>query len=1147
MSSSLLLTRRFAPLFWCQFFSAFSDNFLKNALVFLLVFKVAGPAADALTQLVAAVFIAPYFFLSALGGEMADRFDKARVAQRLKLVEIGIAFIAIAGFWLNTLGYETASLTILYIAVFLFGTIGSFFGPIKYGILPDHLHRSELPSGNALVEGATFIAILLGLIVGGMAAKQGGDPGSFALLMIVFSLLCWGSSLFIPPTGEAAPDLVIRRNIIVSTFDLINHLRDDRRIWWGALVTSWFWLVGAVAVALLVPLVKDVFGGTEEVAETCLAIFTISIPIGAGLAAWLAAGRIILLPTLIGSVLLGVFAIDLGWSTFNVAPIPGLTGYLSLFGSWRGIRLAIDLAGIAIAGGLFIVPTFSAVQAWAGVDRRARVIAAVNVLNAAFIAGGTGLVALLQWLLGLSVPGVFILLGVASLFVAVAIGRTMPASALSDALSIIYRTFFRTEIEGIENLNNAGPNLIIALNHVSFLDAGLALSLRNRRPIFAIDVAIARRWWVRPFVHLTRAIALDPLKPMALRSLIDAVKAGDALIIFPEGRITVTGSLMKVYDGAAMIADKANAEILPVRIEGLEQTPFSRLSRSQVRRRWFPKVTVTVLEPVRLTVDPELKGRKRREAAGAALYGIMSDLVFRTTSTDRTVIEALIQAADRYGHHRVAVEDPVSGALSYQRLLTAATILGTKLLPLSEEGRAVGIMLPNANGAVVTLLGLMSAGRVPAMINFTAGAANVLAACKAARIETILTSRIFVERAKLSTLVATIESKVRIAYLEDIRASVRLTEKIRGLLNYRKPLVSRRADDWAAILFTSGSEGAPKGVVLSHRNMLANAAQAAARIDFGREDKVFNVLPIFHSFGLTIGVVLPLVSGVRVYLYPSPLHYRTVAELIYAVNATIMFGTDTFLNGYARVAHPYDFRSLRYILAGAEPVKEATRRTYMEKFGLRILEGYGVTETAPALALNTPMFNKFGSVGRILPGMEARLEKVDGVEEGGRLLVRGPNVMLGYLKLDNPGVLEPPDEGWHDTGDIVTIDEQGFVTIKGRAKRFAKVAGEMISLAAVEALASELWPNVPSAVVALPDPRRGERLILITQQKNATRSEFQAFAKARHASELMNPSEVWTWDKLPMLGSGKVDMISLTRLVHERISAQEQPLARATG
>jgi acyl-[acyl-carrier-protein]-phospholipid O-acyltransferase/long-chain-fatty-acid--[acyl-carrier-protein] ligase len=329
--------------------------------------------------------------------------------------------------------------------------------------------------------------------------------------------------------------------------------------------------------------------------------------------------------------------------------------------------------------------------------------------------------------------------------------------------------------------------------------------------------------------------------------------------------------------------------------------------------------------------------------------------------------------------------------------------------------------------------------------------------------------------------------------------------------------------------------------------MLANAAQAAARIDFGCEDKVFNVLPVFHSFGLTVGVVLPLVSGVRIYLYPSPLHYRTVAELIYAVNATIMFGTDTFLAGYARVAHPYDFRSLRYILAGAEPVKEATRRTYMEKFGLRILEGYGVTETAPALALNTPMFNKFGSVGRILPGMEARLEKVEGVEEGGRLFVRGPNVMLGYLKVENPGVLEPPPEGWHDTGDIVSIDEQGFLTIKGRAKRFAKIGGEMISLAAVETLAGDLWPNEPSAVVAVPDMRKGERLILLTQHKNATRVEFQTFAKGKHASDLMIPSDVWVLDKLPMLGSGKVDTMAAGRLVQERLAAKPDAIARAMG
>jgi acyl-[acyl-carrier-protein]-phospholipid O-acyltransferase/long-chain-fatty-acid--[acyl-carrier-protein] ligase len=286
---------------------------------------------------------------------------------------------------------------------------------------------------------------------------------------------------------------------------------------------------------------------------------------------------------------------------------------------------------------------------------------------------------------------------------------------------------------------------------------------------------------------------------------------------------------------------------------------------------------------------------------------------------------------------------------------------------------------------------------------------------------------------------------------------------------------------------------------------------------------------------------------VRIYLYPSPLHYRTVAELIYGVNATIMFGTDTFLNGYARVAHAYDFRSLRYIIAGAEPVKESTRRTYMEKFGLRIFEGYGVTETAPALALNTPMFNRFGTVGRILPGMDARLEKVEGVEEGGRLFVRGPNVMLGYLKVENPGVLEPPAEGWHDTGDIVTIDAEGFIAIKGRAKRFAKIGGEMISLAAVEALASDLWPDALSVVVAVPDVRKGERLVLVTQKKDATRADIQAFAKTRHAADLMIPSEVWVQDKLPLLGAGKVDAMAVAKLVKEQIAAKSEEMARATG
>jgi acyl-[acyl-carrier-protein]-phospholipid O-acyltransferase/long-chain-fatty-acid--[acyl-carrier-protein] ligase len=1130
MLSTLMTSRRFAPLFWCQFFSAFNDNFLKNSLVFLILFKMSGPDSEALITVAGAILIFPFFILSALGGEMADRFDKAFVAERLKLIEIGVAAIAVLGFWLH-------SLPILFLALFCFGVIGALFGPIKYGILPDHLAEPELPTGNALVEGATFIAILLGTIVGGLAAKDGGDPASFGTLIMVFAVFCWIAARFIPATGEAAPDLKIDSNIARSTFKLLRELKAQPRLWWGGLVVSWFWLVGIVVMSLLPPLVKNILGGDETVVTTFLAIFSIAIAVGSGLASWLASGRIILVPTVFGAVLLGACALDLGFATFDVAPNTATLGIAGVFGTARGIRIAADLAGLAIAGGLFIVPAFSAVQAWAGQDHRARVVAAVNVLNAAFMTLGALGVGMIQKF-GVTVPYLFMAVGIANLVVAVMIVRTMPTSPMHDLLSIIFRAFFRTEITGLGNIAKAGPNCIIALNHVSFLDAPLALSFLGKDPVFAIDTGIAQRWWVKPFLKLTRAMPLDPTKPMATRTLIHAVQGGETLIIFPEGRLTVTGGLMKIYDGAGLIADKSNVMVVPIRIKGLEATPFSRLERGQVRRRWFPKVTVTILEPVKLSLDPALKGKKRRMAAGAALYQVMSDLVFRTTSTDRTIVEALIEAARTHGTSSIAVEDPVTGSLSYRHLLLGAAVLGRKLMPLAAAGDAIGVMLPNANGAAVTIFALMSAGRIPAMINFSAGATNVRSACRAANIKVIVTSRTFVERARLGALVQAVESDVRMVYLEDVRASVTSADKIRGLLDWKRPLVRRQADDPAAILFTSGSEGTPKGVVLSNRNMLANAAQAEARIDFSPRDKVFNVLPVFHSFGLTVGLILPLVSGVQVYLYPSPLHYRIVPELIYGVNATILFGTDTFLAGYARSAHPYDFRSLRYLLAGAEPVKEATRRTYMEKFGLRILEGYGITETAPALALNTPMFNKFGTVGRLLPGMEARLEPVPGVDDGGRLYVRGPNVMLGYLRVENPGVLERPVEGWHDTGDIVSIDDEGFITIKGRAKRFAKVGGEMISLAAVEALAAELWPDALSGCTAIPDPRKGERLVLVTNRQDASRSQFLAFAKSKHAADMMVPADIIVVDKIPLLGSGKIDNIALSQLVRERVKLE---------
>jgi acyl-[acyl-carrier-protein]-phospholipid O-acyltransferase/long-chain-fatty-acid--[acyl-carrier-protein] ligase len=716
--------------------------------------------------------------------------------------------------------------------------------------------------------------------------------------------------------------------------------------------------------------------------------------------------------------------------------------------------------------------------------------------------------------------------------------KTLPTSGFRDFISILFRAFLRLEVEGLENIRKAGPAPIIALNHVSFLDGALALALTEEEPTFAVDYTIAQAWWVKPFLKLCNFLPLDPSKPMATRTLIKTVKSGETLVIFPEGRITVTGALMKVYDGAAMVADKTGSMIVPVRIDGLEKSFFSRLNATHVRRRLFPKVKVTILEPVRLSVPEELKGRKRRMAAGASLYQVMSMLMFATTRTDTTVLERVIETARERGFGQLAVQDPVTGSLTYGKLLTGAAVLGAKFKAMFPDETVLGLLLPNANGSVATLLGVMSAGKTPAMLNFTAGAANILSACKAADVKTILTSRAFVTQAKLTPVVEELSRQVKIVWLDDLRQTIGLSDKLVGLLRKGAPLAARRADDAAVILFTSGSEGSPKGVVLTHRNILSNAAQAASRIDFHSGDKVFNILPVFHSFGLTAGTILPLISGVPVYFYPSPLHYRIIPELIYASNATIIFGTDTFLNGYARMAHPYDFRSIRYCFAGAEPVKASTRALYMEKFGVRILEGYGVTEAAPVISLNTPMFNKAGSVGKIMPGMEYRLEPVAGVATGGRLFIRGANVMAGYLRAEKPGQLEPLPDNWHDTGDIVEVDDEGFIFIRGRAKRFAKIGGEMVSLAAVEALAGELWPNNLSVVVSLHDPKKGEKLILLTEAPEATRASFLTFAKQKGAMDMMIPSDVKI-GAVPVLGSGKVDFVTAARLLADQTKATE--------
>lgn len=736
---------------------------------------------------------------------------------------------------------------------------------------------------------------------------------------------------------------------------------------------------------------------------------------------------------------------------------------------------------------------------------------------------------------------------------------------LRNLLHCLFKLFFRVEVTGLEHIEKAGKRALIIANHQSFLDAALIAVFFPERPMFAINTVIARRWWIKPFLKIASTFPLDPTSPMATKRLIDEVKKDRHCVIFPEGRLTTTGSLMKIYHGPAMIADKSSAMLLPVRIEGAQYSYFSRLS-GVTRRRLFPKITLTILPPQTFEVDEALKGRKRREEAGKKLYDLMSETQFITSPWRRTVFGSMLDAMHIHGGRHIACEDIKREPLSFRMLIARSLILGRKMAATTQRAEHVGLLLPSANATLVAFLGLHAFGRVPAMLNFSAGAANIESACKTAVIKQVYTSRAFIEAGKLEALLPAIASAgATLHYLEDVAAGVSLADKLRGFfLSFTAKCDATSPDDSAVVLFTSGSEGAPKGVVLSHANLMANRHQVAARVAFGPQDIIFNAMPLFHSFGLTGATLLPMTAGAKVFFYPSPLHYRIVPELAYDTNATIIFGTDTFLAGYAKFANPYDFYKVRMAVSGAEKLKDETRKIYSEKYGVRVLEGYGATETAPVISVNTPMHNKAGTVGRLLPGISYRLEPVPGVEEGGRLHVSGPNVMRGYLLADKPGVLQPPTDifkssldlnistsnakceaaglrnsshiqsSWYDTGDIAHIDEEGYVRILGRAKRFAKIGGEMVSLAAVESYLTKLWPNTGHAIVTVPDAKKGEQLVLVTEKKDADRSAIVAYARENGIQELSIPKTIKTVEKLPLLGTGKVDYPAVQKLVQEQ-------------
>lgn len=681
---------------------------------------------------------------------------------------------------------------------------------------------------------------------------------------------------------------------------------------------------------------------------------------------------------------------------------------------------------------------------------------------------------------------------------------------------------------------------VYVANHVSFLDPVLLFAFLPGDPVFALNGHLYRNRLIRFLMRTADVMPFNPIEPGDIKELIAKVDGGRLCVIFAEGRVTESGGLMKIYEAPGLVADKSGAPLIPVWIEGPQYGYFSK-TKGKLPHRPLPKVRVIVGRPRSFKLKDEL--RRQRDHISNEVYMILREMSFEVRyNPDISLFAQLMKTAKIHAKKGLFrrpkfVEDIQRKPQSYRDIVIKSFVLGKYLKRRTEPEEHVGLFLPNSVAALCSFFGLTAYDRIPVMLNFSVGAQNMVSMCKTAQVRIVVTSLAFVKTAKMEDAVKMMEEAgVKIIYLEKAAKEIGLWDKINAYLRYKikRVPIKKGGNRKAVILFTSGSEGTPKAVVLSHANIISNIKQMSAIETINVTDTVFNALPMFHSFGLVVGTLFPLFEGSKLFLYPSPLHYRVVAEIVYEIGASIMFGTDTFFRGYGRIAHPFDFHNIRFMFGGAEAVKPDTRNIWMERLGIRVLEAYGATECSPVVSANNRIFNRFGSIGKLLPAIEYKIEPVPGIEKGGELVVRGPNIMMGYILPDNPGVLVPLEGGWYHTGDVVEIDEIGFVYIRYRIKRFAKIGGEMVSLNAVHEMVCKAYETdgeFQYGVVAIPHESKGEQIVLATNNRNVSQDGLHAYIRANAMSELFLPRIILYMEKLPVFATGKADNVTLKKIV----------------
>lgn len=682
--------------------------------------------------------------------------------------------------------------------------------------------------------------------------------------------------------------------------------------------------------------------------------------------------------------------------------------------------------------------------------------------------------------------------------------------------------WFRVKIRGTMLKESS----IIIANCTSVIDPLLLALFLPERLNFVLEPQLHDKLWVKVLKLFAEVVFLDLSQSSTKQRLIKTIEAENkSWVLFPQE----FKNEVKSFDDYGFVLRQLGREVRPIRIEGAQHSFFS-LAKEKHAIYFFPKITLHLMESLSLNAQ-----HKDEKSWGRRLFLLLSEMAFLNFNTEQSLFAAILQGAKHAYSQGSWIEDYNRQPISFHQFIARCFILGRQFKSETQPSEMVGVMMPTTIAGAVSFFALQAYRRIPAMLNFSSGFYNLYSVCQAAGIKTIYTSRQFIQTAKLETLVEELDKAgFMVRFLEDFAPKINLARKFAGLLKSTLPSLTYRLvsgvvkpDTSALVLFTSGSEGVPKGVALTHKNILANCYQMMSRVDFALQDIFFNALPIFHCFGLTAGTIVPLVAGNSCFFYPSPLHFKIISGLVHETKATIFFATDTFLTGYARAAGPKDFSSLRYIFAGAEKVRSETMHYWRETFNVQIYEGYGATEASPVISLNCPLASRADSVGLVLPSIEYRIEPVEGIAEGGRLVIRGPNVMSAYLTPDKANPIE--NDGWYATGDIVVEDDEGFLSIIGRIKRFAKLGGEMISLSVIESIASTLWPEQLHAALSRKCPRKGEQIILFSEYAKASKSAFIHHVHAQKYPELLVPQTVLPNVKIPVLASGKIDYPSLER------------------